>query len=150
MFNNHRNFVLAVHDGSGNMMNKGDLQDLCKVKAANQATAARAVVTRGPQLMVVFAGRPLASDVAALLSANVKVGLALSPSELARAADLDQYSYLFVGNARKGRSPLKQAVADLAHNGWSIDDQGDLDADRAEPRAPRTPVRAGRLAVVQA
>jgi hypothetical protein len=150
MFNNHRYFVPAADGGSDNMMNKGDIHELYKTPAANQARAARAVVSRGPQLMVVFAGRPLTADVETLLSANVKVGLAISPRDLASVSGLDDYSYLFVGTGRKGRTPLQQAVADLAHNGWSIDDSGDLAADLAEPRAPRTPIRMAKLSVVQA
>lgn len=145
-----RNFIQMGNNSGVNMMETLEIQNLEQAPAANQAPAARVVVRRGPQLMVVFSGRPMASDVDALLLANVKIGLALSPQDLGRASSLDDYSYMFVGTGRKGSSPLRQAVADLAHNGWSIDDNGRLSSDLVEPRAPRTPVRTTELAMVHA
>lgn len=115
-------------------------RDIQQSPAANQAPASKIVVKRGPQLMVVFSGRPQAADVKQLLQTKVKVGLALSPSELTKVDGLDDYSYVFTGFGRQGSAPLKQAVADLAHNGWEIDDDGCSTPDLVEPRVPSRPV----------
>jgi hypothetical protein len=100
--------------------------------------------------MVVFSGQPMASEIEAMKQAGVKLGLALSPSELAWTKGLDAFSYVFVGEARRGRTPLKQAAADLAHNGWSHDDKDLPEAGLAAPRAPKTPVRMGEFAAAGA
>jgi len=129
------------------MMEAREIYLLEEGPAANQAPVSRVIVRRGPQLMVVIAGHPKASFVQALTEAGVKVGLALSSSELANAPKLDDYSFVFVGMSHKPGSPLKQAVADLAHNGWSIDDAGGSASYAAPAYTPNTPMRTTELAI---
>lgn len=127
-------------------MKSSAVQMLTTLPVANPAPVAKAVVRRGAQLMVVYQGCPKLEDVDALLLSGVRVGLALSPSELATVPNLDDYSYVFTGMGRKGRSSLTQAVNDLAHNGWTIDDEGEQNVVLAQPRAPRTPLRLVEMA----
>lgn len=142
MSRNRLNFSQINHRNGDNIMNSSNIHYLQQRPAANQEPAAKVVVRRGPQLMVVFQSCPKAADVDALLMAGVKVGLALSPRDLTKASKLDDYSYVFTGMGRKGKSSLGQAIADLAHNGWSVDDQGQSGFDWVEPRAPRAPLKA--------
>ncbi len=145
-----RNFLSKRSNSGDNIMRAYDIYKLEDLPAANQAPAPKVIVRRGGQLMVVFAGCPGAGDVQALLQAEVEVGLALRPGDLANISGLDDYSYMFVGNGRKGGSSLKQAVGDLAHNGWSIDEGSVSGDDLVEPSAPRAPIRTKELARVPA
>lgn len=147
MFMDRQNFINKCKNNGDNMMEARDIHKLEEVPAANQAPVSKVVVRRGPQLMVVLSGCPKASLVQALHQANVKVGLALSSSELAKASGLDDYSFVFVGVGHKKNSPLKQAVADLAHNGWSIDDHGRSAPNMAAHRFSNAPVQTTELAI---
>lgn len=145
MSRNRLNLKQMNYRNGDNIMKSSAVQKLEIMPVANRLPVAKVVVRRGPQLMVVFQSAPKTADVEALLLAGVKVGLALSPRDLTNAARLDDYSYVFTGMGRKGKSPLSQAVADLAHNGWSVDDHGVSDLDLVEPRAPRAPLKALEL-----
>lgn len=147
MFTDRQNFIHKHNNSGDNIMETRDIHNLKAAPAANQTPAPMVIVRRGPQLMVVISGCPKASDLEALLQANVKVGLALSSGELAKASRLDDYSFVFVGMSHKSGSPLKQAVADLAHNGWSIDDHGRSAPKTPEPSFSETPVWTTELAI---
>ncbi len=118
----------------------------------DEAAVSSMIVRRGPQLMVIFAGRPDAEDVRALREANVKVGVALAQGELASVPSLEDYSYAFVSVSSFGRSPLQQALNDLATRNWVLDDDGDGDDgdsfDPMDSARPKSPIRPSqRLAV---
>ncbi len=129
-------------------MEPGDIETLESLPAANQVLVPRMVVRRGGQLMVVFKGCPAAAEVQALRLLNVNVGLALSRNELAGVPGLDDFRYVFVGCDER-RCLLKKAVADLAYNGWSIDDNGASEPDLVEPLAPRGPKRTAELVLAK-
>jgi hypothetical protein len=147
MLRNRRNFVYQHNNNGHNMMETHEVHKLQEVPAANQAPASKVVVKRGPQLMVVFSGSPENCNIEALLQAGVKVGLALTSGELAKASRLDGYSFVFVGMSHKSGSPLKQAVADLAHNGWSVDDTWRSPARSVAPYASQASIRTTELAI---
>ena len=151
MLKNRRNFVYQHNNNGHNMMETHEVHKLQEAPAANQAPASAmagtVVVRRGPQLMVVFAGAPENFNIEALLQAGVKVGLALTSGELAKASGLDDYSFVFVGMSHKPGSPLKQAVADLAHNGWSIDDSWRTPSRSVAPYASKARVWTTELAI---
>jgi len=156
MSRNCPNLNETNHNNGDHIMPSCAILQLTTRSVANQAQgvsqmpATKAIVRRGPQLMVVFQNCPKAAVVEALLSTGVEVGLALAPRDFSKVSRLDNYSYVFTGMGRKGSSPLKQAVADLAHNGWTIDDDDASDLYQVEPRAPRAPVRTHELALAQA
>lgn len=81
----------------------------------------RIVLKRGPQMMVLFRGRPSAADVEPLRDAGVAIGLALAPGELPTVPSLDAYRYVFVSTGRRALPVLDEAVADLERNSWSVD-----------------------------
>lgn len=99
-----------------------DFRDLVLAPAANQAVSSWTVVRRGCQLMVVFSGCPCPSVAASLRDAGVQIGLALMPGELNKVTKLDYYNYTFISIARNPGQAQKQAVADLASNGWVVDE----------------------------
>lgn len=134
----------------GMIMETQDIQNLIKLPVANQAPVARKVMKRGAQLMVVFEGRPTDYDIHSLREASVNIGLALTPSELARMPRLDDFNYVFVGTGADRDCLMKKAVADLAHNGWITDDDGIAETDMVEPRAPRAPIHSTELALAHA
>lgn len=150
-----QNFLSSDSYCGDHVMNANAVSNLSAMPTANQAPVAqtpveKVIVRRGPQLMVVFSGCPKASTVNELCQANVKVGLALGPGGLATAPRLDDYSYVFVNVGRPAGSTLDRALADLAANGWSIDDSRNSTADLVEPRAPAAPVRAAELTMIRA
>lgn len=155
-----RNFIPTDSNCGDNIMKTNTVSNLIDTSVANQAPISQApvsqapvsrmIVRRGPQLMVVFSGYPQASTVRGLRQANVKIGLALAPCELATAAKLDDYSYVFVNVGRPSSSPLKRAVADLTHNGWSIDDSRISAPDLVEPRNVKTPIMVADRTMIQA
>ena len=146
MFRNRQNFIFENKNSGENMMEGHNILNLKDKSVANQASVAKVVVRRGPQLMVVIAGCPEMSSVEALRQAGVKVGLALSAGELSLAESLDHYSFVFVGLAHKKTSPLKQAVADLAFNGWSIDETFHQQPGMTGPRIENAPAPALAIA----
>ena len=147
MSRNRQNFIYKHNNSGHNVMETSSVYELRVAPAANRAPVSKVVVKRGPQLMVMFSGQAKQSKVEALLQAGVKVGLALTSSELAKAPKLDDYSFVFVGMSHKAGSPLKQAVADLAHNGWSIDDTWHTASNRATPRPNDARMRIAELAI---
>ena len=86
-----------------------------------QTATDRVVLKRGPQLMVLFRGSPLPTDIDQLQEAGVAIGLALAPGELPTLRSLDAFRYVFVSTGRRGRPALAEAVSDLELNNWSID-----------------------------
>lgn len=96
-----------------------------KGEMLRQAPASSIVVRRGPQLMVVFVGCPDAQTVRDLRRAHVNVGVALAQDELASVPRLLDYDYAYVSISSLGRSPLQQALHDLATRNWVIDDDDD-------------------------
>lgn len=147
---NRPNFIQTNNGNGVNIMETLDILNLRQVPAASQTPVTKAVMKRGPQLMVVFSGSPLASDVQALREAGVKVGLAVAPSEFSNVLALNDYSYVFTGFGRQGGSPLKQAIADLAHNGWSLDDNGRAAPISVPVSTPRLPAHRAEMVWAQA
>ncbi|MGI9491416.1 MAG: hypothetical protein ACR2QF_03215 [Geminicoccaceae bacterium] len=147
MLRNSRNFIYKHNNSGHNIMETHEVYKLEEAPVANQEPVSKVVVRRGPQLMVVLAGYPENCNIEALLQAGVKVGLALTSAELANAPKLDDYSFVFVGMSHKPGSPLKQAIADLAHNGWSIDDTWRSPTRRPAPYAPETSMQMTELAI---
>lgn len=82
----------------------------------------RVVLERGPNMMVLFRGRPREAEVAALRQEGVTIGLALSPAELSSVPSLDAYDYVCISMHWRDRSILAEAVTDLKRGGWTIDD----------------------------
>ncbi len=144
MLRERRKLIRFGKSNGGYFMELADIEALKKRPAANQTPAPRIVVRRGDQLMVVFEGYPPAADIQALRSLDVNVGLALSRNGLAGVPTLDGFRYVFVGGDERC-CLLKKAVADLAYNGWSIDDKGASGSDLVKPRAPRAPMRTAEL-----
>lgn len=104
-----------------------------------QTATDRVVLKRGPQMMVLFRGAPLPTDIDPLREAGVAIGLALAPGELPTVSGLDTYRYVFVSTGRRARPVLAEAVADLERNSWSIDVEPDDAA--IERRSKRELVR---------
>ena len=82
----------------------------------------RAVLRRGPKMMVLFRGCPCSTAAGSLRETGVTIGLALAPGELPAMRGLEDYSYVFISTGRGTRSTLAEAVADLEQNSWSVDD----------------------------
>jgi len=114
--NQQQDQLIAPHNGLS-------MQDTRKT--ATQMPLSSVVVRRGPQLMVVFVGCPDVEAVRALRRANVSVGVALAQDELATVPRLLDYDYAYVSISSVGRSPLQQALHDLATRNWVIDDDDD-------------------------
>lgn len=95
---------------------------LGEAPAAKVESTTFLTLRRGPRLMVVFRGPPDPSIIMSLRTAQVMVGLALSPSELATIRRLHCYSYVFVSAASHKDQALSMAASDLHRANWSIED----------------------------
>ncbi len=152
MLMTYRNVISENPDQGRNIMPIDPCAPHSKTRSADEIAASSMVVRRGPQLMVVFAGCPDAEEVRVLCQANVKVGVALAQGELASVPSLDNYSYAFVSVSSFGRSPLQQALNDLANRNWVIDDDG-VDGEASDPITfgkPKAPVRPSERLTVPA
>ncbi|MGI9437908.1 MAG: hypothetical protein ACR2Q4_24260 [Geminicoccaceae bacterium] len=122
MLMNAQSYVSVDTDDFDSGVEIRDFSDLVLTPAANQTAASWTVVRRGGQLMVVFTSSPRPMVAQALLDEGVQIGLALAPGELNNVSGLDQFSYVHVSMARNAALVQKQAITDLASNGWVVDD----------------------------
>ncbi len=134
----------------GMIMDMQSIQNLVERPVANQAAEVKEVMRRGGQLMVIFAGCPAVAEMQALRDADVSIGLALSAGDVAGMPSLDGFNYVFLGQVQDRARLLRKAVTDLAHNGWTVDDEGIANAEQVEPRAPRAPMHSSASAMAYA
>ena len=149
MLTERLNFIQVGNRTDPIMMKARDIKNLTSIPAANQPPVQREVVRRGEKLMVVFKGCPPSAEVQQLLNAGVHIGLALSSDDLQDVPKLDHFSYVFAAVGPNRRCPLKRAIADLASNGWTLDDDEVPEVVPIKPHVPKAPIRSAALAVVQ-